>query len=73
MDCELPDESGFAATRKIRAFEKSRKPQQLPIFIVALTAHDDAESKHESVEAGMDDYFPKPISLIQLRSLIDNS
>ena len=73
MDCALPDESGFAATRKIRAFEKSRKPQQLPIFIVALTAYDDEESKYESVAAGMDDYLSKPISLIQLRSLIDNS
>ena len=71
MDCELPDESGFTATRKIRAFEKSRIPQKSPITIVALTAHDDEKNKQESIDAGMDDYLSKPISLNRLRSLIN--
>ena len=71
MDCELPDESGFSATRKIRAFEQSRTPKRSPITIVALTAHDDEKNKQESVDAGMDDYLSKPISLIQLQSLMN--
>lgn len=71
MDCELPDESGFTATRKIRALEQSRTPQQSAITIVALTAHDDEKSKQESIDAGMNDYLSKPISLSRLSSLIN--
>ena len=71
MDCELPDESGFTTTRKIRAFEQSRIPHKSPITIVALTAHDDEKNKQESMNAGMDDYLSKPISLNRLRILIN--
>ncbi len=73
MDCELPDESGFEATRRIRTYEKCRSPQQLPIIIIALTAYDDESNRQQSIDAGMDDYLTKPINLIQLTSIIDKN
>ena len=73
MDCELPDESGFIATRKIRDFEKSQPRNRLPIIIIALTAYDDDNNRQQSIDAGMDDYISKPINLIQLTSIIDKN
>ncbi|MGB2271910.1 MAG: response regulator, partial [Pseudomonadales bacterium] len=71
MDCELPDQSGFEVTRKIRAYEKLARADKKPCSIIALTAYDDNESRVNSIEAGMNDYLPKPISLMQLTSLIN--
>ena len=73
MDCELPDESGFIATRKIRDFEKSQPQNRPPIIIIALTAYDDDNNRQQSIDAGMDDYISKPINLIQLTSIIDKN
>ena len=79
MDCELPDESGFDTTRKIRALEKKRQQQdrlnmnKKPISIIALTAYDDVESRKQSLAAGMDEYLSKPINLMQLDAVISRS
>ncbi|MDA8693849.1 response regulator, partial [Pseudomonadales bacterium] len=73
MDCELPDESGFEVTRKIRAYEKLERVDKKPCSIIALTAYDDDDSRVSSIEAGMNDYLPKPISLIQLTSLMNKN
>ena len=73
MDCELPDESGFIATRKIRDFEKAQPQNRPPIIIIALTAYDDDNNRQQSIDAGMNDYISKPINLIQLTSIIDKN
>ncbi|MFB1001405.1 MAG: response regulator [Pseudomonadales bacterium] len=73
MDCELPDESGFIATRKIRDFEKSQPQNRPPIIIIALTAYDDDNNRQQSIDAGMNDYISKPINLIQLTSIVDKN
>jgi len=73
MDCELPDESGFIATRKIRDYEKTQLQNLPPIIIIALTAYDDDNNRQQSINAGMDDYISKPINLIQLTSIIDKN
>ena len=73
MDCELPDESGFIATRKIRDFEKAQLQNRPPIIIIALTAYDDDNNRQQSIDAGMNDYISKPINLIQLTSIIDKN
>lgn len=79
MDCELPDESGFDTTRKIRALEKNRKQQdplnmnKKPISIIALTAYDDVESRKQCLASGMDEYLSKPINLMQLDAVICRS
>jgi CheY-like chemotaxis protein len=59
MDCGMPVMDGFEASRRIRAQQGSgvRTP------IVALTAHAIEGARELCLEAGMDDYIPKPTSL----------
>jgi signal transduction histidine kinase/ActR/RegA family two-component response regulator len=57
MDCQMPVMDGFEATHKIRAREPGR-PRQL---IIAMTANTHAEDRLRCLDAGMDDFIPKPI------------
>jgi len=66
MDVQMPIMDGMEATRRIRAGEtlNSRAP------IVAMTAHTLEDDRDRFLEAGMDDYLPKPMSLNSLDELI---
>lgn len=60
MDLTMPKMGGLDATRLIR--EKNLgKNKEIPI--VGMTAHAQEGVKAECLEAGMDDYIPKPVSL----------
>jgi signal transduction histidine kinase/CheY-like chemotaxis protein len=61
MDCQMPVMDGFEATRRIRARE-TRQARQL---IIAMTANTHAEDRERCLEAGMDDFIPKPILIGQ--------
>lgn len=56
MDLQMPVMDGLTATRKIR---ESEKGSGLPI--VALTAQVLAGDRESCIQAGMNDYIPKPI------------
>ena len=64
MDCQMPEMDGWEAARTIR----ERVPGHVPI--VALTANALTGDRERCLEAGMDDYLTKPISLGALRTQI---
>jgi signal transduction histidine kinase/CheY-like chemotaxis protein len=62
MDCQMPDMDGFEATRRIRGRERGSR--RLPV--VAMTANAMAGDRERCIEAGMDDYIPKPVRIPDL-------
>jgi DNA-binding response OmpR family regulator len=57
LDLMLPDISGFAVLRQLRAQEKTH-----PLPVIVLTALRDQESKAESESAGANAFISKPIN-----------
>jgi PAS domain S-box-containing protein len=67
MDVQMPHMDGFGATAGIRALERATG-RRTPI--VALTAHTMKGDEERCLEAGMDYYLRKPISLAALREVL---
>jgi CheY-like chemotaxis protein/HPt (histidine-containing phosphotransfer) domain-containing protein len=73
MDCQMPKLDGYQATEEIRRLEKQRLESGEPItplVIIALTAHSFPGEREKCLNAGMDEYLPKPIRLHKLISLV---
>lgn len=68
MDCHMPEMDGLEATRIIRANHCDHEGSGVPI--VALTANAMKENRVNCLEAGMDDFISKPISLKSLNDVI---
>lgn len=60
MDKQMPGMDGIQATRKIRSIEKQKGGHT---HIIALTASVMNSDKRECLQAGMDDYLPKPVDM----------
>jgi signal transduction histidine kinase/ligand-binding sensor domain-containing protein/ActR/RegA family two-component response regulator len=65
MDVQMPEMDGFAATAELRRLPGGR---ELPV--VALTANAMQGDRERCLEAGMDDYVPKPCERDQLRRIL---
>ena len=65
MDCQMPVMDGFEATRQIRLRE-ARELSDERIPIIALTANAMSEDRQRVLDAGMDDYLPKPVRAEEL-------
>lgn len=66
MDCQMPVMDGYEATRRIRGMKLGRQPT-----IIAMTAHAMKGSRQECIDAGMDDYFTKPVSLRAIGRILE--
>jgi signal transduction histidine kinase/CheY-like chemotaxis protein len=64
MDIQMPDLNGIEATQIIRKNKRMR-----PI-IIAMTAGATLEDQEACLEAGMDDFVSKPVSVIKIKQLI---
>lgn len=72
MDCQMPILNGYSATAKFRQHEKQQGIKtDARTLIVAMTANVMAQDKQKCLDAGMDDYLPKPIRTADLDRLMD--
>ncbi len=67
MDVQMPVVDGLEATRKIRQREKQKGRRSTIIALTALVMQGDRE---KCLQAGMDDYLPKPTEKKQLLDML---
>ncbi|MEM7184640.1 MAG: 7TM diverse intracellular signaling domain-containing protein [Spirochaetota bacterium] len=66
MDIEMPEMDGLVATRKIRLDANITKD----LVIIGLSANAFEEAKQNCLDAGMDDFLPKPVDLKTLLAVL---
>jgi CheY-like chemotaxis protein/HPt (histidine-containing phosphotransfer) domain-containing protein len=66
MDLQMPVMDGYAATRALRA-----QPGTAGLPIVAVTANALPSERERCLQAGMNDYVPKPIDPDRLRAVLE--
>jgi len=68
MDVQMPELDGLQATRLIRTAPEGTLNRAVPI--VAMTAHAMPADRQRCLDAGMDDYITKPLSLEELTRVL---
>lgn len=61
MDMQMPELDGISTTNRIRQIEKENNTK--PIYIIALTANANKEDRERCLQAGMNDFLSKPITI----------
>ena len=67
MDIMMPVMDGIDATRRIR----QEQDQEPPVWIIAVTANALANDRSKCIDAGMNDYLPKPVTPLALSGAIN--
>lgn len=62
----MPIIDGIEATRQIRALYPTCPP-----YIIALTANATEQDRLKCLEAGVDDFLPKPINLEKVKAALE--
>lgn len=68
MDVQMPKMDGFTATKRIREAEEGGDYARTPI--IGMTAHALIGDKDKCIDAGMDEYLPKPIVDADLKRIL---
>ena len=66
MDIQMPDMDGYETTRRIRGREGPGRR----VSIVAVTANTQPGDRELCLQAGMDDYLPKPVRRDDLAAMV---
>jgi len=69
MDCQMPEVDGYEVTRRLRERERVDGVTALPV--VALTSNTLPGDRKRCLDAGMNDYLPKPVPQKQLAEAIE--
>ena len=69
MDIQMPEMDGLEATRRIRGEHSSVLNHRVPI--IAMTAHAMASDRERCLQAGMDDFITKPVSVHALAGALE--
>ncbi len=69
MDCQMPDMDGITATREIRRLQQLT-PTASAVPIIALTANIMEGERERCMEAGMNDFLSKPLSIEALEQVL---
>jgi len=69
MDISMPEMNGHEATIEIRGLEEELGLPRTPI--IALTAHTLKGDRDRCLEVGMDDYMTKPVSVQNVRDMLE--
>ena len=71
MDEQMPVLDGIEATRLIRQAQANRDPRFAPhLRIIALTANALPSERERLLQAGMDDYLSKPVTIAGIREAL---
>lgn len=69
MDIQMPVMDGYAATRKIREWERQHNKKTIPI--IAVSANAMAEDVQKSLDAGCTEHVTKPIKKSALLEMVE--
>lgn len=68
MDIQMPEMDGLEATRQIRRIRLKQRPR-----IIAMTANAMEQDQKACLDAGMDDYVRKPVTIEDLQAALERS
>jgi CheY-like chemotaxis protein len=66
LDCEMPEMDGYATTAEIRRLENGSRHT----IIIAMTAHALEGARIRCLDAGMNEYVAKPVTLRALAAVL---